>query len=88
MLGWRVTRGGKIEVAMKRIAALAAAAAVISTLTAITQATAQECVTAAKRAQAQACIRDCGKKYPKPEKSDRENRQACQDICIATCRVP
>jgi hypothetical protein len=35
MLGWRVTRQDR-EVGMKRIAALAAATAVISTLTAIT----------------------------------------------------
>jgi hypothetical protein len=88
MLGWRVIRASKIEVAMKRIAALAAATAVISTLTAITQVTAQQlgCADDKKRAQAQACIRDCGKRFPKPEPDDRAKRQACQDVCIAACR--
>jgi hypothetical protein len=88
MLGWRVTRAGKIEVAMKQIAALVAATAVISTLTAITQVTAQQlgCADDKKRAQAQACIRDCGKRFPKPEPDDRAKRQACQDVCIAACR--
>jgi hypothetical protein len=93
MLGGRPTHRGKRELAMKRIAALVAAAAVISTLAAITRAIAQQlppppvCATWEKRQLAQICISDCFKKFPKTTPVDRKNRMVCQDACIAACRI-
>ena len=68
------------------IAALIAAAIVVSTSAVLAPASAQQCGSDKKRAEAQACIRDCGHKFPKTEKSDRSKRMACQDTCIAKCK--
>jgi hypothetical protein len=74
---------------MKRIAALGAAAAVIFTLTAITQATAQSwgCATWEKQQKAEICFRNCTSRWPTKTKAARDMRRACQDACIAACRI-
>jgi hypothetical protein len=70
---------------MKRIVALVVTAAVISTLTAIGPVAAQtQCRSSETRAEAQACIRDCGRKFP-PSKN-RQEYQTCQEGCIAACK--
>jgi hypothetical protein len=68
------------------IAGLVAAAAVAWTLVVVAPATAQQCASDKKRAQAQACIIECRTKFPKEEKSHIQKRMACQDACILKCR--
>ena len=68
-----------------KVAALASAAVMILMLLSAPTA-AQQCGSPEKRAMAQSCIRDCGHKFPKPEKADREKRLQCQDACIAACK--
>ena len=68
------------------ITVLFAAAAVVSTLVVIAPAAAQQCASDKKRLQAQACIIDCRKKFPKEDKSHIQKRMACQDACILKCR--
>jgi hypothetical protein len=75
-----------ISAEMAKIAALAAAAAMSFTFSVSTPTAAQQCGSSEKRAMAQSCIRDCGHKFPKPEKADREKRLQCQDACIAACK--
>jgi hypothetical protein len=68
---------------MKRIVALAVAAAA---LTAITPAAAQtQCRSDEARAVAQRCISGCGKQFP-PSKGKKKEYDACQTQCIAACK--
>ena len=68
------------------ILALLAAAAVVSTQAVIAPAVAQQCASDKKRVQAQACIINCRKQFPKEDKSHIQKRMACQDACIFNCR--
>ena len=63
---------------MKRIAAIAVAAAVISTLTAITPAAAQACPDE-KKSQYRACLNVC---TSKSTVAKRAENQACQQKCF------